>query len=214
MRSIAHHVHVFLLLALSLVLTSCTIPRSRAEFRPTIGPVRDGSGGPGGPSGSLSASTNCTEIGETITLTATLANQSPYSLKIQGTPPLDIIIRPSQWQEQRSAPLVRWSQSDQYPRDFNLVLQPGEKRAYQWVWTVDQQFARPASHQGNVLITFQSGGLQNESEGGSPAGEVATIAVGLGVLEYGGQSRRPCAELRRSVTFRSGSLPIAVPKES
>lgn len=179
-----------------LFLMGCSLPGSPADFRPTIGPVQDGSGGPGGPGSSLVASSNCVEVGEPLTLTATFKNWSDAPLTLQGEPPLDIVIRPSFWQESPPEPVARWSESDQYPRDFNPTFQPGETRTYTWTWTVDRTFTQRPLYQGNLIIQLVRG-VSLEAGGTGAAGEVGTVYVGLGVLEYGGQGSRPCAELRR-----------------
>src|SRR5687768_710435 len=83
-----------------LLLTGCTLPALRRErLLPTIGPEQS-------PSGKndfiqIATSTNCAQAGEMVTVTARIRNREQYPVTVIGTPPLDIVIQPGLWPQDK-----------------------------------------------------------------------------------------------------------------
>ena len=129
----------------------------------------------------LTASTNCVEVGDIITFTINLQNLSDKTTTITGTPPFDITLTPVRIDQPDSAPLVRWSATDQYPVDPATILLPGERRTYTWRWQASQEFALVTRYDKNVRVALSQGELQRENSTGTPAGETRVF---IGVNKY------------------------------
>ena len=129
----------------------------------------------------LTASTNCVEVGDIITFTINLQNLSDKTTTITGTPPFDITLTPVRIDQTDSAPLVRWSATDQYPIDPATILLPGERHTYSWRWQASQEFALVTRYDKNVRVALSQGELQREDGTGTPAGETRVF---IGVNKY------------------------------
>ena len=81
----------------TLLLTACAVgprPIHQAAI-PTIGPVQQGSGGPGSPHIELRANTNCAEVGGVITFTTAITNEMNVPITFTGSSPLlDMVLKP------------------------------------------------------------------------------------------------------------------------
>jgi hypothetical protein len=185
---------VCLLLSFSL-LTAC-YPGGEGVV-PTIGPVWNGTGGSGSVGATIIAPTNCVEVGEVITFTVTLANESAVPMTVTGDPPLDIVLEPTNPVIPSPRPVARWSESQFYPSSITPVWMPGESRSYQWPWMVDPAFALPEARENALHVRFVTGEIQFAGRGSTPAGELA-MGLGIGALSFnpvGGSIS--CVELRQ-----------------
>ena len=138
---------VLLLIALLVgtsLLTQCgllPLPIPSAPPFPTVGPVQRISGNASRTMAVIQSSTNCAEIGEMVTFTASFTNTATYPVTITTEPVMDMVLMPSRWDPADGPePVQRWSESDQYPTDLPTVVQPGEEWVYQWRWQADPVF--------------------------------------------------------------------------
>jgi hypothetical protein len=156
---------------------------------PTIGPVHERSAKRGIIDTTLTISTNCVEVGESLVIQGTVINEAPYPLRFVGTPTFDFIIRPADWNPADGPEPVRhWSQTATYPT-IDPVLAPGETRTYEWQWPVEAVYAKPGLRgMSGVRIQFWRGDVQPEGipaggqiagvgEGGLPAPEITCACV-------------------------------------
>jgi hypothetical protein len=178
----------------ALLATSCaSIDEIRTEWtRPTIGPLSDGGDRPGVPAVSLATSTNCAAIGEAVTFTVQIVNNEPVAITMPITPALDIVLRPNMFDPPTPSNTRHWSDTDQYPRNLNLVLQPAEERRYTWTWMAEAQYGSPE------VMGIVARAIVPILEPGT------TIPVSLGGNVYVGAQYRlydggpfPCAKMRR-----------------
>ena len=130
---------------------------------------------------SLIASTNCVEVGDTVTFTINLQNLSGKTTTIAGTPPFDVTVTPVKWDKLEPAPLVRWSATDRYPINPATVLVAGEQRTYTWQWQATQEFAQVKLRDKNIKVTFSRGMLQTDDGPHAPSGETHVF---IGVNTY------------------------------
>lgn len=170
----------WLLFALiAVVLGSCGEPTP-----PTIGPIQIGGGNEEIGTLSLSATTNCAVLGETITFTLRVANTADYSLQFSNPPLFDMTIRKPNGLE------IRWSDTDQYPIDINPVMSPGEVREYQWTWM--------PTIEGALTLSILTAALPQGDT--TPNANNAEFAFGVNWMSWDvGGSAMPiaCSELKR-----------------
>lgn len=155
---------------------------------PARGPARSGGGSPADRT-ALTASTNCVEAGDTLHITATIENTTEYPFTYRGTPPVDIVIEARFPYD--APPVLRWSESDQYPATFSPTIQPGETRTLTWDWQVDP--ARVG--QSNELIIYLRGNELGTPNGGT-GGTITQVHVGVGAIEDINNGFYECAELQ------------------
>ena len=161
---------------------------------PTIGPVRQESGGPGSRHLELSASTNCAEVGEVITFTITMTNEMEVPMTLADTHRLDIVLKPSGG----VGPTQRWSATSQYPTTINPVLAPYETRTYHWRWKADAVYAQVQQTDfTGVFAQFTSSEFLPKGYAPLPGGSVEVyVGVGAHILPQPG-TNVPCTEMRR-----------------
>ena len=193
---------VLLLIALLLeigLLTQCgqlPLPIPSAPPFPTVGPVQRISGSTHRTTAVLQASTNCADIGEMVTFTASFTNTVPYPITITTEPVLDIVLIPAQWDAADGPePIQRWSESDQYPENLPNVMQAGEEWVYQWRWQADPMFHSQGSTK--VLAQLQRGQIQLQNSA-IPAGG-PEVEVGVAAMHLPGGGAVECYELERAL---------------
>lgn len=108
-------------------------------------------GDPGVINHRLTASTNCAEVGDEVVITAKITNLWRTALTVTSSPPFDIIIRPYRYGG-NAQPVQRWSDTDQYPRDLNPELVPGETRMYQWRWIADAAYSKSELRDSGITV--------------------------------------------------------------
>jgi hypothetical protein len=107
----------------------------------TMGPVQEVAGA--GKTGIiLMAESNCVMVDDIIALTAVFINHDQHPFRLDGDPPLGIVIQA--YSGPSPSPSVRWSDTAQYPQPFDPVFAPGEERQYVWRWQVEPAFAQQA----------------------------------------------------------------------
>ncbi|HEU5012304.1 MAG TPA: hypothetical protein VFT66_07155 [Roseiflexaceae bacterium] len=165
----------------------------RERAKPKLEPVENGTSQPGLVYVDFTANTNCAVVGETITMTVELANRTAGPLTLTNTPPVDIVITPqSGFNDPLYGPRpLRWSTTPNYPTNIAPLLQPGERRTYQWLWTVPPVYQTPVG--GDVMVDLF---VTSQAPGQSPQPDRVTLYLGIGSVAAG-QARFPCAELRR-----------------
>jgi hypothetical protein len=185
-----------LLLLVMLLLATCALgPRAVHQSAiPTIGPVRQGTGGPGSRHFELSANTNCAEVGEVVTFTTTLANETSVPITLTGTPLVDIVLKPIG----EIVPPLRWSTTPDYPKNINPIFAPGEGRTYTWQWVADAAYLQPQqTHNNGVIAQLTFGDVIAEGYKLHPRGSIEVyVGVGTHNLPMPGSNVR-CADMRR-----------------
>lgn len=157
-------------------------PRPIQEGRiPTLGPAKQVSGGPGGVIYSIEVSLNCVEVGEVVTITATLEHATTAPFTITTEPVLDIRLSPHMWPDPKNMPVQRWSATDQYPAHIEPVWMAGESRSYQWQWTVDPDFVQRITPITAIRVAVEAGEIHRVDRI-TPAGAVDTI-FSVGTIE-------------------------------
>lgn len=191
---------ILLLVMVSLLLAGCTIrlpmtARGLERPLPTIGPITQASGGPDSIFWQITSSTNCAEIGEMVTFSVQLVNETTYPVTITNTPLLDIVIQPAQWPFEMPEPVQRWSEARSYPREMSPILAPGEVRRYQWQWQADAVYGQYGVN--GVKARFITGTIQKQHSS-TPAGGV-DVWVGVRTMPGGevAQAGIECAALPR-----------------
>ena len=83
----------------------------------------------------LSTSTSCAQVGESITFTLTLYNREGTPLTLVTSPTLDIVLI-----RETNPPILvtQWSASSGYPRALS-PLKPQEIRPYTWTWVPTEE---------------------------------------------------------------------------
>jgi hypothetical protein len=165
-------------MSLALALVACGEPTP-----PTRGPVQASGGQQDSGKLTLSASTNCALLGETLTFTLQVKNTATYPLEFTGPPLFDMTIK------RVGQPQVRWSETDQYPATINPVMAPGEIRDYQWQWV--------STIEGVFTLEVQTAALPPKAT--FPNGGSASLVFGVNWMEWSPGSipgRISCADLK------------------
>ena len=144
----------------------------------------------------IQANTNCAEIGEMVTFTASFTNTATYPVTITTEPVMDMVLMPAQWDPTDGPePVQRWSESDQYPTDLPTVVQPGEEWVYQWRWQADPVFrSQKGSEVRAQLVTGQIQLRASSVPEGGPE-----VWVGVGAMRLPGGGAVECYELERAL---------------
>jgi hypothetical protein len=142
----------------------------------------------------VTASTNCAEIGEPVTFTATLTSEANAPLTITTRPVVDFVLRPVAWEEtQGPEPIQRWSQTSSYPSVIDPVFAPGEQRQYQWVWIADAVYGQFGVN--GVRAQFFIGAIPQQGFG--PGGDEVWVGVRTMPGGESSESGMRCADMRR-----------------
>ncbi|NOK63287.1 MAG: hypothetical protein GFH27_549325n5 [Chloroflexi bacterium AL-W] len=193
---------VLLLIAMligTVLLTQCgllPLPIPSAPPFPTVGPVQRISGNASRTMAVIQSSTNCAEIGEMVTFTASFTNTATYPVTITTEPVMDIVLSPSNWTAGDDPALVQhWSESDQYPTEFPTVAQPNEVWTYQWRWQADAIYHQPDVYDMRVQLIMGEIQLQGSSV---PSGG-HELGIGVGAIPLPGGGAVECYELERAL---------------
>ncbi|NOK63291.1 MAG: hypothetical protein GFH27_549325n3 [Chloroflexi bacterium AL-W] len=182
-----------MLLVISMLLPGCVpFAEQFTPAVPTIGPVQGLSGSTNRTTAVIQANTNCAEIGEMVTFTASFTNTVPYTVTITTEPIMDIVLSPANWDPADGPePIQRWSESEQYPHDFATVVEPGEEWVYQWRWQADAVYG--AGGVNGVRAQLQMGQVQLRSSAIPSGGP--QVAVGVEHMTWGNGIE--CTQLER-----------------
>lgn len=191
-----HYRIIPLLILTAWVLTSCTVtlPFSAHGLErplPTIGPVQQVTGISELIRTELTATTNCANIGDVITFTGRVTNESNHPLTITSYPPFDFVLRPANWRSNASMPVQHWSEISSDASSANPVLAPGETRTYLWQWIADAVYGQRGVN--GIRVTFIIGEIPQETRpsGGPevwvgvhtmPGGEVSEAGIECAAL--------------------------------
>lgn len=179
----------------AVLLTACGTRAITEQVRARREPVWEGASGSGVRS-ELSANTNCAEVGEVVTFTVTLANETTQPFTVTGDPLLDIVVQAPPISGQ-PAPVARWPQSVYYPAQITPVWQPGESRTYQWPWRVDPAFAQQERAGDNVIQASMPATNVRLSSGSITGAGGLDVTIGIGALRTSPFDWIPCADLQR-----------------
>lgn len=140
----------------------------------------------------LTASTNCAEVGEEIVFTGEVQNPGKQPFRVTETPPFDIVIQPYDG----TGPVVRWSETDQYPRDINPDLQPGETRTYSWRWVATEAYVADAIQVSGIIVRMPVTYRYPQGGGGGPSEVDVIVGVKLNPV-LGGTGGMLCTSIPR-----------------
>jgi hypothetical protein len=175
-------------IVLGMLLSSLTTPQYREdrvtrEFNSNIFSVR------------FTASTNCAQPGDEVVFKAQVHNLTDQSLLIRESPPFDIVIEA--YSPTTTSVLQRWSNTDQYPKQIEPVLAPGENRTFTWRWIADAVYTTGSGFHDGVLVSMP---VTGQIQGKSNISGIFASQMMIGVGSHPTLAGRPvsCASLKRS----------------
>lgn len=164
------------MLAVFLLESGCA-PWTMADPQPTRGPVISTTVPASGVAASLTASTNCVTVGETVTFTLALTNTTTVPMTLTGTHPIEMVLEGF-----RGSPILHWSATASYPSSVDPVLHPGEQCRYSWPWVADAMYASSEWESGPGVVVH--GMLQIQNNGNTITTNNLQVYVGVNAYSF------------------------------